>query len=101
DDLVSEDERRRLCQVYEVLGDGDKMMREVEEERAALLTVRNAAMTEAARMASKLQDRDKKRILFHILEEHNREVGSISQSLNIRETVVRTILEALERKVCV
>ena len=98
DALERQDDRGRLSLVSEILGDVDKMMREVEEERVALLTVRNAAMTEAARMASKLQDLDKKRILFHILEEHNREVGSISQSLNIRETVVRSILEELERE---
>src|SRR3989442_11729488 len=97
--LERQDDRGRVSLVSEILGDVDKMMREVEEERVALLTVRNAAMTEAARMASKLQDLDKKRILFHILEEHNREVGSISQSLNIRETVVRSILEELEREV--
>ena len=99
DALERQDDRGRLSLVSEILGDVDRMIREVEEERVALLTVRNAAMTEAARIASKLEDLDKKRILFHILEEHNREVESISQSLNLRETVVRSLLEELEREV--
>jgi hypothetical protein len=35
-------------------------------------------------------------VLFYILEEHDREVESISQSLNMRELLVKTILEELE-----
>ena len=99
DALERQDDRGRLSLVSEILGDVDRMMREVEEERVALLTVRNAAMTEAARLVGKLEDLDKKRILFHILDEHDREVESISQSLNLRETVVRSVLEELEREV--
>src|SRR5438876_3545852 len=97
--LERQDERGRLSLVSQILVDVDRMMREVEEERVALLTVRNAAMTEAARIAGKLEDLDKKRILFHILDEHDREVESISQSLNLRETVVRSLLKELEREV--
>ena len=41
---------------------------------------------------------DKKRVLFHILDEHDKEVESISTSLNLRELVVRTILDELERE---
>ena len=99
DALERQDDRGSLSLVSEILGDVDRMMREVEEERVALLSVRNAAMTEAARIAGKLEDLDKKRILFHILDEHDREVESISQSLNLRETVVRSLLKELEREV--
>jgi len=93
------DERNRLSLVSEVLDDVDRRMREVEEERVALLSVKNAAMTEAARVAEKLENLDKKRILFHVLDEHDREVESISRSLNLRETVVRSLLDELEREV--
>lgn len=99
DALERQDERGQLSLVSEILGDVDRMMREVEEERVALLSMRNAAMTEAARIAGKMEDLNKKRVLFHILDEHDREVESISQSLNLRETVVRSILEELEREV--
>jgi len=99
DALERQDDGGRLSLVSQILGDVDRMMREVEEERVALLTVRNAAMSEAARIAGKLEDQDKKRILFHVLDEHDREVESISQSLNLRETVVRSILEELENEV--
>lgn len=91
--LDNPDDRERLALISEIVDDVDKRMRVVEEERVALLSVRNTAMTEAARIASKLEGLDTKRVLFHILDKHDREVESISQSLNLREMVVRSILE--------
>lgn len=91
--LDNPDDRERLALISEIVDDVDKRMRVVEEERVALLSVRNTAMTEAARIASKLEGLDTKRVLFHILEEHDRGVESISRSLNLREMVVRSILE--------
>jgi len=96
--LQARDERDKLSLISEILNEVDETIREVEERRIELLSVRNVAMTEAAKIASSLEDLDKKRVLFHILEEHDREVESISQSLNMRELVVRSILEELERE---
>jgi hypothetical protein len=42
---------------------------------------------------------DTRRVVFYILEEHDKEVASISQSLDMREMVVRAILEGLERDI--
>lgn len=94
--LDNPDDRERLSLISEIVDDVDKRMRAVEGERVALLSVRNTAMTEAARIASKLEGLDTKRVLFHILDEHDREVESISQSLNLREMAVRSILDELE-----
>jgi hypothetical protein len=54
-------------------------------------------MREAAGIANRLEEFDKRRVLFHILDEHDREVESISESLNLRELAVKAILEELER----
>ncbi len=94
--LDIQDDRERLSLISEIVDDVDKRMRTVEGERVALLSVRNTAMTEAARIASKLEGLDMKRVLFHILDEHDREIESISQSLNLREMAVRSILDELE-----
>lgn len=94
--LDNPDDRERLSLISEIVDDVDKRMRAVEGERVALLSVRNTAMTEAARIASRLEGLDMKRVLFHILDEHDREVESISQSLNLREMAVRSILDELE-----
>jgi predicted transcriptional regulator len=91
------DDRDKLSAISEILNDVDTDMREVERKRVEFLAIRNAAMTEAARIAgSLLQDLDTKRVFFYILEEHDREVETISQSLNMRELLVRSILEELE-----
>ena len=37
-------------------------------------------------------------MLFHITAEHEREVDSISEALELREVTVRTILDELERE---
>jgi len=90
-------DRERLSVISEILNEVDNDIAEAEEERVALLAVRNAAMAEVARIAAKQRSPEKKRVLFHILDERDREVGSISNSLNLREFVVRTILNELER----
>ena len=89
-------DRKRLALLSKVLEDVDARMREMEDERIDLLEVRNRAMHEAALIATKLE-LDKRKVLFHILDEHDRAAESISESLNLRELSVRRILEELER----
>jgi len=72
-------------------------MRDIEDERVELLSNRNQAMQEAARIANRLKELDKRKVLFHILNEHDREVDRISEALNLRESAVKSILEELER----
>jgi len=54
-------------------------------------------MHAAAGIANKVEEPDMKRVLFHILDEHDTEVESISEALNLRELAVREILDELER----
>ena len=69
----------------------------MENERVELLRIRDRAMREAARVANNLEGFDSRRVLFHILDEHDTEVESISEALNLREFVVKSILKELER----
>jgi len=92
-----EGDRRRLSQLSEVLNEVDKKMEEIEGVRAELLEIRNESMGEAAQIAAKLSELDMRRVLFHILDEHDREVQSISEALNLREFSVKKFLEELER----
>lgn len=96
--LDVEDERDRLSLLSGALNDVDERMQDVEEERTELVQIRNQAMQAAAEIANKLEQLDKRRVLFHILDEHDREVASISESLNLRELAVKEILEELERE---
>jgi predicted transcriptional regulator len=97
--LAASGEKERLSQISEVLSEIDVRIGAVEEERVGLLTARNELMNEAARIVGNLEDHDTRRVVFYILEEHDKEVASISQSLDMREMVVRSILEELERDI--
>ena len=92
-----DDERRRLTSLSEVLSEVDRRMEGLESERTDLLDVRNQAMREASGIAGSLAGRDMRRVLFHILNEHDRGVRHISEALNLREFSVKEILEELER----
>ena len=95
--MTEKDEKERVSLISKVLSDIDLMMKDIEDERVELLSARNQAMEEAVRIANTLEELDKRRVLFHILDEHDKKVGSISESLNLRELTVRKILEELER----
>jgi len=97
--LALPDEKERLSLISDVLSQIDSRIGTVEEERVGLLAVRNELMYEAARIVGNLEDLDTRRVVFYILEEHDKEVASISQSLDMREMVVRAILEELERNI--
>jgi predicted transcriptional regulator len=96
--LAATDEREKLSLISKALGDVDSRIALVEEERVGLLSVKNELMNEAAKIVASLEDLDTRRVVFHILEEHDRGVESISQSLDMREMLVRSILEALDRE---
>ncbi|MDG6925385.1 MAG: ArsR family transcriptional regulator [Nitrososphaerota archaeon] len=91
------DDGDKLARLSEILQEVDSKMREVEKERFELLAIRDQAMQEAAAIVVKLE-LDKRRVLFHILDEHDKTAEGISESLNLREAAVRTILEELEKE---
>lgn len=88
----------RLSAISRVMDEIDKKIGSIDEERVGLLSLRNDLMDEAAKMVLGLVDLDARKVAFHILEEHDREVESISRSLDMREAAVRAILEELERE---
>jgi predicted transcriptional regulator len=57
-------------------------------------------MKEASRTIDKAEKRtDRKRVLHYVLDQHNRDVDSISRTLNIREADVRKIVTDLKKLV--
>ena len=94
--IEGNDESKKLSLLSEALDEVDRRMDEIEQERFELLGVRNLAMREASTVASKFDELDTRRVLFHILDEHDRGVERISEALNLRELSVKSILEELE-----
>lgn len=96
--LDVEDERKRLSQLSEILTEVDERMNDLEAEHTELVQVRNQAMEAASEIANKLDELDKRRVLFRILDEHDRGAEDISEALRLREAEVKEILEELERE---
>jgi len=94
--IEGDDENKKLSLLSEALDEVDGRIDEIERERLELLGVRNLAMREASMVASKFDELDTRRVLFHILDEHDRGVERISEALNLRELSVKSILEELE-----
>jgi predicted transcriptional regulator len=91
-------ESSRLSAIARVMDEIDQKIASIDEERVDLLSVRNELMDEASKIVQGMGDINSRRVAFHILEEHDRGVESISRSLDMREAAVRSILEELERE---
>jgi predicted transcriptional regulator len=79
-----------------LLADIDSKLGELQEERSILLYIRNYAMREAAkRIQNADRGSDEKKVLYHVLDEHNKNVERISECLNLRESIVRRILSEM------
>ena len=79
-----------------LLADIDSKLGELQDERSILLYIRNYVMREAAkRIQNTDRNSDEKKVLYHVLDEHNKNVQRISECLNLRESIVRKILSEM------
>jgi predicted transcriptional regulator len=88
-------DEKAISSLSTILDEVDRRLEGMQSERAALLHIRNAVMTAAAEAIAEMEGEDKRRVVYNILEEHTRDVEEISESLDLRETVVREILKDL------
>jgi predicted transcriptional regulator len=71
----------------------------LEEERTALLYIRNQIMEKLEKTLGETGRRkDEKRVFHYVLDEHNTDIEKISKSLNLMESEIRTILEHLKNE---
>ncbi len=87
----------RINSLGRVISDVDERLADLEEERAGLLYIRNLAMSEASKLIKKSEaSAETRRVLYHILDSHSRNVPEISESINLREEIVRRLLKEIE-----
>ncbi len=95
--LEGKDEKEKIQRFTKFLEDVDARIGELENQRAVLLYARDLAMREAALAVSRVEEQmDNRRVLYHVLAEHSRNVAEISRRLNLREANVREILSSLQ-----
>lgn len=87
----------RITPFTDIIAEIDKKLEALENERAILLYIRNHAMKEASRILEMFKNADTRRIIYYAMDEHDISVKSISESLNLREAVVRQTLMKLKK----
>ena len=98
DALRSPDDAARIGPLGEIISDLDRKLRQMEEERAVLLYLRNLAMTEAARASGAFRGRDRRKALHYLLREQNDNLNRMSTTLGLREQIVGDILVEIEKE---
>ena len=98
DALRSPDDAERIGPLGEIISDLDRKLRQMEEERAVLLYIRNLAMTEAARASGAFRGRDRRKTLHYLLREQNDNLNRMSTTLGLREQIVGDILVEIEKE---
>ncbi|MDH2901013.1 MAG: ArsR family transcriptional regulator [archaeon] len=90
--------QNRIGSIGKVISDIDEHLQELEDKKTGLLFIRNLAMSKAAKLIKESEiSADTRRIMYHILDSHNKDVVGISESVNLREEIVRELLEGLEK----
>ena len=92
------DEDSRVGPLAEVVAEVDRKLKQMEEERAVLLYLRNLALREAVRVSTTAALGDKRRVLKHLMREQRGEIGDMSVSLGLHQNTVGEILEEIEKE---
>jgi predicted transcriptional regulator len=80
--------------------DIDDKLAELEGEKTVLLFIRDLAMKHASEnLENQQKTHDEKRILHYILDERSANIESISKDLNLKESLVRAMLEKLKEEI--
>lgn len=91
------EENSRIVSLSDLIREIDFKLDEVEAEKTALLCIRNLAMKYANEaMSNTEKTHDERRVLHYLLDERNRSVENIAAELNLRESVIRNILQSLK-----
>ena len=93
---ISGGEEKAIRSLSKVLEGVDERLDEIEGERAAYLYIRNIAMHTAGRALDDIKDEDRKAVIYSVLEKHSINVEELSESLDLREGVVRDALKKLQ-----
>ncbi|MDI9578442.1 MAG: ArsR family transcriptional regulator [Thermoproteota archaeon] len=86
----------RLKIISDLVADIDEKILRSEDEKTVLLYLRNLAMKHASEeLNTQETTHDEKRILHFIIDEKNTDVEVISQALNLKESIIREIINRL------
>ena len=98
---IKEDNKESKIEPFSCLfRDIDDKLAKLEGEKTVLLFIRDLAMKHASENLEKQhKTHDERRILHYILDERSKNVENISKALNLKESLVRLILEKLKEEI--
>ncbi len=77
----------------------DKRLSDLEDERSVLLYLRHLTMKEVTSVINGMNlPPEKKKVLYHIIDEQDKDIKGISRALNLREEMVDSFVAELDRE---
>ncbi|MCX8153255.1 MAG: ArsR family transcriptional regulator [Candidatus Bathyarchaeota archaeon] len=95
---ISESKKNgNLADLSKLVADIDEKIAQIENEKTALLYIRNLAMQQAAEILNtQALSPVEKRVLYFLLDEKCEDIERISTELNLREGIIRETIEKLK-----
>jgi predicted transcriptional regulator len=89
----------KMTSISNLIAEIDSELHNTEAAKVVLLYIRNLAMKQASEAMDKTdKTHDEKRVLHYILDERNKDIENIASALNLRESVIRNILQSLMKE---
>ncbi len=93
-------DKKRIGEFVKFFSEIDKKIHEFENARSSLLNVRNNAMQRVSAILSQSnRTPEERRVLYRIMSEEDKTIEKLSQTLNVREAVVRELLKELQKDI--
>jgi ArsR family transcriptional regulator len=88
-----------MASISDLISEIDIELDKIKDEEAVLLHIRNLAMKHACEVMGKTdKTHDERRVLYYVIDERSRSVENIAAALNLRESVIRSILQSLREE---
>lgn len=91
------DWKNKLKPYAKLLSDIDLKLQTIEEKRVHLLSIRNLIMRNVSVIIQKIHDTNTRRVFHLALDEHDQSVRRISQALNLREEIVKQVIQKIKK----
>jgi ArsR family transcriptional regulator len=96
---IQSTEPTSMASISSLIAEIDTGLDNLEAEKAVLLYIRNLAMQQVSETIGKTEKtQDEKRVLHYVLDERNKNIENMAATLNLRESVIRNILQSLRKE---
>jgi predicted transcriptional regulator len=98
-EAIRQPDDKKIGPLGSMIGEIDKRLSDLEDEKSVLLYVRHLTMKEVTKVIAGMNlAPEKKRILYHVIAEQDKDVKGMSRALGLREEVIETLLADLDKE---